>query len=73
LSGCRMTAIKKGERNQKNAPKDISWTDNLLLAVVVDFLCTPEKKMSVKRFKLNCSVWFSFFQNMIMADNGFNA
>jgi hypothetical protein len=53
-----MTAIKKGERNQKNVTKDTSSTVNqltLLLAVVVDYLCTPEK-MSVKKFKLNCSV-----------------
>jgi hypothetical protein len=49
---------KEGERNQKSVTKDTSSTVNqltLLLAVVVEYLCTPEK-MSVKRFKLNCSV-----------------
>jgi hypothetical protein len=42
--------------------KNTSSTINqltLLLTVAVDYLCTPEKKMSVKRCKLNCSVGFS--------------
>ncbi len=60
-----MTAIKKGERNQKNVTKNTSSTNNqqltLLLAVVVDYLCTPEKKMSVKsenmQMKLLCWIF----------------
>ena len=60
-----MTAIKKGERNQKNVTKNTSSTNNqqltLLLAVVVDYLCTPEKKMSVNsenmQMKLLCWIF----------------
>ncbi len=59
-----MTAIKEGERNQKNVTKNTSSTENqltLLLAVVVDYLNTPEKKMSVKseemQMKLLCWIF----------------
>ena len=59
-----MTAIKKDERNENNVTKDTSSTNNqltLLLAVVVDYLCTPEKKMSVKseemQIKLLCWIF----------------